>query len=151
MEITYRMIDANSEILQWLSYRVCYQHEVSHELWHWIHIQNPFYKKTRPLIFIAEIDNRIVGFLSLIPSPIQIHNPDTLLNSCLLCKAMVHPEFRNHGIFRKLLQYAIETAKSEGYDILLTISNNPYSYQSFIKAGFRDIAPMKIVEVIPLF
>jgi GNAT superfamily N-acetyltransferase len=148
MEIHYRLMNAgsDSEIVQWLNlYQLCYQHPVSRELWHWVHIQNPFYITTKPLVFIAEINNRVIGSVSLIPSPIHYHDgqTDVPLNSCLLCKAMVDPAFRNRGIFRKLVQTAIETSKSEGYDILLTVSNNLYSYLGFIRVGFGDITSMR--------
>jgi GNAT superfamily N-acetyltransferase len=144
MEIIYRFLNAGSdaEIQQWLElYRICYQHSVSREYWHWIHMGNPFYKKTKPLILIAEINSRIVGSVSIIPSPLQV-TPDQnhcTLDSCLICKAMVHPEYQQRGIFSSLLNNAIQQAKDENYDLLITFSNNPYSYQSFVDAGFTYV------------
>ena len=144
MEINYRFFRADSdpEILQWLDlYQVCFQRTVHHEFWHWIHMENPFYTKTRPLIFIAETENRIVGSVSLIPSPLQVmaNKEQGLLDACLLCKAMVHPEYRGRGIFSSLLRHAIEHAKGDGYDLIMTFSNNAYSYQGFIHEGFQYV------------
>lgn len=144
MDIKYRSLDAGSdaEIFQWLElYQVCFQHKVSRKFWDWIHGENPFYIKVKPLVLIAEIDNRIVGSVSLIPSPLQVmpdqnHCP---LNSCLVCKAMVHPEYQGRGIFSSLLKNAIKQARDEGYDLLITFSNNPYSYQSLVRAGFTYV------------
>src|SRR4030042_3732089 len=144
MEINYRFFraDSDAEIMQWrYLYQVCFQRTVHHEFWHWIHMENPFYTKTRPLIFIAETENRIVGSVSLIPSPLQVtakreHN---VVNACLLCKALVHPEYRRRRIFSSLLRDAIEHSKGDGYDLIMTFSNNAYSYQGFIQEGFQYV------------
>jgi len=144
MDINYRFFraDSDAEIQQWLDlYQLCFRRTVSHEFWHWIHMENPFYTKTRPLIFIAETENRIIGSVSLIPSPLQVtlkreHN---VLNACLLCKAMVHPEYRGRGIFSSLLRDAIEHSHGDGYDLIMTFSNNAYSYQGFIQEGFQYV------------
>lgn len=141
MEIKYRFFNVNSdsEVIQWLDlYQICFQTTVSREFWHWIHEENPFYIDTKPLIFIAEIDNKIVGSVSLIPSPLEVveNQERCLLNSCLVCKAMVHPEYRGRGIFSTLLKNAKHFTRKEGYDLLITFSNNSYSYQSFLHAGF---------------
>jgi hypothetical protein len=147
MGINYRYLNGESEaeILQWLDlYRICYQHSVSREFWHWIHIDNPFYKKSKPLIFIAESEGCIVGSVSLFPSQLTVsdHNTDYTLESCLLCKAMVHPELRGQGIFSTLLKNAQKLMRDEGYDLILTFTNNPYTYRSFIHADFVYISEM---------
>ncbi len=56
---------------------------------------------------------------------------------------MVHPDFQKKGIFSQLFKKSMETAESEGYDIMLVIPNSPYSYQHFQKIGFYDIAGME--------
>jgi GNAT superfamily N-acetyltransferase len=148
MEITYRFLDteSDSDISQWLDlYSVCFQQEITRNFWDYIHLKNPFYKKTKPLIFIAQADGKIVGSLSAIPSPLAEYPKDTIIlhDSLLICKGMVHPEYQKKGIFGHLLKKAMKTAESEEYDFVLTISNNFYSYQSFIRNGFHDIAAMR--------
>ena len=56
---------------------------------------------------------------------------------------MVHPDDQRKGIFGSLLKKSIELAESEGYDMLITFSNNPFSLQGFLKIGFHDIASMR--------
>jgi hypothetical protein len=91
------------------------------------------------------VDKKMVGSVSLIPSPIQeqCNNTVILYNSLLVCKAMVHPDYRKKGIFNHLLKNSLDMATSEGYDTLLTFSNNSYSYQAFQKIGFHDVAAMR--------
>lgn len=149
MEITYRFLDteSDSDISQWLDlFSLCFQQEITNNFWNYIFMENPFYKKTKPLIFIAHDEEKIVGSFSAIPSQLVEYHKDTniLYNSLLLCKGMVHPAYRKKGIFANLLKNALQTAESEEYDLVLTISNNPYSYQSFIKTGYYDIAAMRM-------
>jgi len=149
MEITYRFLDteSDSDISQWRDlFSLCFQQEITNNFWNYIFMENPFYKKTKPLIFIAHTEEKIVGSFSAIPSPLVEYHKDTniLYNSLLLCKGMVHPDYRKKGIFGNLLKNALKTAESEEYDLVLTISNNPYSYQSFIKTGYYDIAAMRM-------
>jgi GNAT superfamily N-acetyltransferase len=126
-------------------YSVCFQQKITKNFWNYIYLDNPFYKKTKPLIFVAEADGKIVGSISAIPSQLvqNRENNTFLYNSLLICKGMVHPDYRKKGIFGSLLKKAMETAESEDYDIALTISNNAYSYQSFIRSGFHDVAVMR--------
>lgn len=148
MEISYRFLDtkSKSDISQWLKlYSVCFQQDITKTFWNNIFLENPFYTKTKPLIFIAETKGKIVGSFSAIPSPLVQYHKETIYryNSLLLCKGMVHPDYRKHGIFGTLLKNAMATAGSEEYDFLLTISDNFISYQSFIRAGFYDVAAMR--------
>jgi predicted N-acetyltransferase YhbS len=152
MDITYRFLDPRSEsdICQWLNlHSVCFQDEITRDLWDHIHMADPFYNKTKPLILVAEADKKIVGSVSLIPSPIQEHRNNilNLYHSLLVCKAMVHPDYQKKGIFGNLLKKSIESAESEGYDLLITVSDNPYSYKSFIRTGFNDITAMRWATV----
>lgn len=152
MNISYRYLDINSEseIIQWLDlHSVCFNYTLSLSLWNHQYIKNPFFIKTQPLILIAEVDKKMVGSVSLIPSPIQEFRNDSYnpYHSLLVCKAMVHPDYQKKGIFSTLLKKSIAAAESEGYDVLLTISNNPYSYQSFQKIGFQDITAMRWAKI----
>ena len=148
MEINYRLLDAGSdtEIQQWLDlYRLSFHDTMSREYWHWIFENNPFYLKTRPLIFIAEKNRRIIGSRSVIPSRIQVNmcQNHSILNLGYLYGAMVHPDMRNQGIASSLLKNAINLTKDEGYDLLTSFATNLYAYKSLIKAGFTCLNSSK--------
>ena len=144
MEINYRLLDSGSDddIQQWLDlYRVCFHETMDRDYWRWLHEKNPFYKKTKPLVFIAEINRRIIGSVSVIPSQIQVktHQDHYFLNSCYIYGIMVHPEFRRQGISSTLLRNIINFTKEEGYDLLTVCSINLFSYQSLVHAGFTSL------------
>ena len=64
MNNTYRFLDPSSEsdIYQWLNlHSVCFQYEITRDLWDHIHMADPFYNKTRPLIIVAETDKKIIA------------------------------------------------------------------------------------------
>jgi predicted N-acetyltransferase YhbS len=148
MEITYRFLDPNSEsdIYQWLHlHSDCFQYEITRDLWDHIYIADPFYYKNKPLILIAEADTKIVGSLSLLPSPIQDHRNNSTIpyRSLLICKGMVHTDYQKKGIFNHLFENSMDIARSEGYDSVLGFSNSPYSYQSLTRTGFQDVAAMR--------
>lgn len=148
MEINYRLLDlsADAEIQQWLElFQICFHDSMDRDYWHWLHEKNPLYRKTKPLVFIAERDNRIVGSISVIPSQIQVktHQDHCFLNLGYLYGAMVHPEFQRQGISSTLLKNAITLTKDEGYDLLTVCTTNIYAYQSLVHAGFTYVTSFK--------
>ena len=148
MDIRYRFLNPNSEsdIEQWLDlHSVCFQYTISRALWEHIYLANPFYRKIKPLILIAEVNGNVVGSLSLLPSPIQEDRNDRTIayRSLLITKGMVHPDFQKKGIFNHLYKNSMDVMKSEGFDSVLGFSNSLYSYHSLTKNGFYDIAAMR--------
>ncbi len=148
MEINYRLLDSGSdaEIQQWLDlYQICFHETMDRDYWHWLHEKNPIYRKTRPLVFIAETDSRIIGSVSVIPSRIQVktHQNQHFLSSGYIYGIMVHPEFRRQGISSTILKNIINFTKDEGYDFLTVCSTNSYSYQSLVHAGFTCVTSFK--------
>jgi len=147
MEITYRFLDttSNSDISQWMElYSVCFPDEITNKFWAYLNA-NPFYRETKPLIFVAQNEGKIVGSLTALPSPIAEYREGRKIsyNSLAMFKGMVHPDYQNKGIFGHLSKNFIETAKSEGYDLVFGIWNNPYSHKKSIETGFHDVAGMR--------
>lgn len=148
MEIQYRLLDPGSdiEIRQWLDlYQICFQDTMSRDYWHWLFETNPFYLQTKPLIFIAEMNGKIIGSRSVIPYQFQVnmHQDHYFLNLGYLYGAMVHPEQRNRGIASTLLKNIINLTKAEGYDLLTSFTVNLYAYKSLLRAGFTCINSTK--------
>ncbi len=144
MEVSCRFLDpaSETEITRWLDlYRICFNQHASRRFWSWLHLENHLYLKNRPLIVLGVCDGNVAGALSLIPSPLRNVAPEGIgtVTSCIVCKAMVHPDYQGHGVFRTMLMFAISAARSEGYDLLVTYSNNPISYRGFIRAGFGQV------------
>ena len=57
----------------------------------------------------------------------------------------VHPEYRNGGIGRKILEYLLKTAKDEGIKTLFleVRAENPYAQKLYASCGFRAVGRRK--------
>ncbi|WP_139364868.1 GNAT family N-acetyltransferase [Sutcliffiella halmapala] len=88
------------------------------------------------ILFIAKLNNQIVGTVQLHSSSSQngAHRME-------IAKLMTHPNYRNKGIAKMLMNHAEERAKQEGKTLLILDtrkgdpSNLLYSSIGFIEAG----------------
>lgn len=148
MEIQYRFFDFNSDsdINQWIDlYRICFHDNVSRDFLFWVHKDNPFLKNYVHSICIAETGGRLIGAVSIIPTQFLVveKNKTHIINVGKICKAMVHPNFQNRGIFSQLMKTVHQAAIHNGYDLLLTLSNNPYSFQGFIRKDWTFVMDLQ--------
>lgn len=87
-------------------------------------------------LFIAKIDGRVVGSVQLHESSSQngVHRAE-------IAKMMIHPEFRQQGIARKLMVAAEEKAIREGKTLLVldtregTPANSLYISLGYVEVG----------------
>jgi ribosomal protein S18 acetylase RimI-like enzyme len=88
------------------------------------------------ILLVSKMDNQIVG-------TVQIHlcAKQNGKNRAEIAKMMVHPQFRQKGIGRRLMQKAEERAKEEGRTLLVldTVegapSNHLYTSLGFVRGG----------------
>ena len=85
-------------------------------------------------IFLAEIDGEISGCIAY-------HRMENDFDTCELKRFFVRDEYRGEHVGRKLIQYAIDSAKNEGYKKILLDTHASYDsarhlYESF---GFVEI------------
>lgn len=107
--------------------------------WYWLYKENP---AGEGLIWLAEVDNRIVGQHSLIPLKIKMGNREVL--SSWGVDAMTHPDYRRRGIFETISQNLFSDAVKNG----ITISTgfpNEYSRPGLIKKlGWFDVSHISV-------
>jgi len=60
------------------------------------------------------------------------------LKGAVLCAGMVHPSFRQQGVFKRLIAAALEEAWRVGADFAVTMPN-ARSYPAFLKFGWHDL------------
>jgi GNAT superfamily N-acetyltransferase len=101
--------------------------------WQWKYNMNPTGKS---IIIIAEHNGKIVGQYPLILVNLMIN--DKVLKISQNVDLMVHPDYRNQGIFSKLEKAAIEEARKS--EIFITIGfPNSSAHHGHIKSGWFDI------------
>lgn len=91
-----------------------------------------FYKQYDPekdRVWVAEHDNKIVGFLLL------MHRPD---NAAQLRYFLIEPEYRNIGLGKKLMELYMEFYKAKGYtsSYLLTTHELEEAASLYKRHGF---------------
>ena len=103
------------------------------------------------ILYVAKVDNTIAGTVQL-----HLCTKQNGTNRAEIAKMMVHPNFRQKGIAKKLMQTAEKRAKEEGRTLLIldTVegapSNDLYTSLGFIQAGrIPDYAASPYGELEP--
>jgi len=86
------------------------------------------------LSFLAEIEGEVIGHFALVPRPGT--------NSGEVAIAVVHPQYKGHGIMSKMFIKLIEHAQSSGFRSLFgeAIMLHPYSQKANLKKGMHESA-----------
>lgn len=118
------------------------------EWWRWRHFSlNAAY----PEIYLAVHEGEIIGMRPLAYSPYTLRGQP--LAGALFSAVMVHPNFRRMGVFRSLVNVAVEAAWSHGADFVTTMPND-LSYLGYIKLSWQDpgdrtllVRPLNLVSL----
>jgi GNAT superfamily N-acetyltransferase len=85
----------------------------------WKHLENPF---GRSMMFVAEVNGRLVGFRALLRWQLLTPGGETL-GCARPVDTATHPEFQRMGVFRALTECAVDTARAEGVDLVFNTPN----------------------------
>lgn len=112
----------------------------SKEYFEWIYQKNP---QGDPIIVLAkeEKTHSVIGVETIIPMNIWINC--RRIKSSLSCNSVVHPDYRNQGIFGKLVDEIQKIAKDEKFECIFGVPN-PNSYHVFMNQGFSELGKLKI-------
>ena len=111
----------------------------------WVHENNPYVQ--RPYIYLATHKERIVACRAFIIQKF-VHDDDEFLVG-VPSGAVVHPDFRRHGLFSKLTDYAFEDMlANSSIRLLLSLSSNEASTAGNIKSGFIPVGEREYVRYI---
>lgn len=87
--------------------------------------------------YVARIDGKIVGYFSAITSPALHHKTKKVANHDLL---FVDPAYKKSGIARRLIKFACEDLKANGFDAMFAISIEDEKLKRFWKIhGFQPV------------
>lgn len=101
--------------------------------WAWEHERNPL--KEDLSIFVAEIDDQIVGSTTRLP--VHLHLQDGgLLKGAFSVNSMVHPDFRGRGIIGELYRRSFRE-----YPFLFSKGTAPRMYKLLLSYGYAPVEP----------
>ncbi len=100
-------------------------------------------------VFIAEIDGKAIGFISL---RIELKGEQILLpniKSVLISDFIIHPEFRGKGVGKQLLQKADEYAKEKNitYIKLSVFAANTDAKEIYKNLGFKEYSVTMLKKI----
>jgi ribosomal protein S18 acetylase RimI-like enzyme len=148
MTIEYRMLDLHStaDIQQWRDlYNISFNKSIPENQWRWKYIHNPSGNDVRSPIYLAIFNNLIIGSLSLLPMQLYFHSlhENEMESAGLMTNVMVSPDFRNRGVFSKLLTQAMDDAVKEGLKVLYCYTINNFSSKGFLRKDWREVKDYK--------
>jgi hypothetical protein len=122
-------------------FRVSFGGEISEKLWEWKYINNPI-TSLSPEVIVASDGGRIVGARPFLPVELWVKNERIL--AAQHCDTMVHPEFRNQGLFNRMGEYSLQYLKEHDY-VLSYGFPGPMSRAGFLRQGYRVVVPTEIM------
>jgi predicted N-acetyltransferase YhbS len=134
----------NSEGFEFLKYRPEFKDDIielqsylwSHDLqknrdyFEWKHENNPYNEE--PMIYICLDKGRVVGTTSFFGAKWQVGYPSKTFNIPMAGDSVIHPDYRNKGIFRKINELSIDDIHNRGYKYVFALSAAPVTYYSFL-------------------
>ena len=102
-------------------------------------------------LYIYRENDRIIGAMTILPEndpPYQLINGWLKNHSIVIHRVIIDPNYRNKGIAQKLLDYAVELAKIEGFSsIKIDTHLENYKMRNFLaKNNFQEIGYLASID-----
>jgi GNAT superfamily N-acetyltransferase len=122
-------------------FQISFNQEMSEKRWEWKYLTNPF-ATSSPEVVVAADNDRIVGARPFFLIELWINNERVIVAEH--CDTMVHPDYRNQGIFNLMGEYATEYLKANRYALSFGFPG-PMSRTGFRKQGYRKVVETEIL------
>ena len=140
--IEIKVVKHEDEIEQLVElFRLSFGREMSGKFWKWKYINNPS-APSSPEVIVACDGGKIVGARPFLPTDLRVNNERIL--AAQHCDTMVHPKFRNHGLFNRMGEYALPYLKEHNYALSYGFPG-PMSRAGFLRQGYRVVVPTEIM------
>lgn len=122
-------------------FRLSFGREMSEKLWEWKYITNPYVSPSSEVI-VAVDGGRIIGARPFLPTELWLDNQKIL--AAQHCDTMVHPDFRNQGLFGRMGKQSIKYLRENNYALSYGFPG-PMSRPGFLKQGYRVVVPTEMM------
>jgi GNAT superfamily N-acetyltransferase len=103
--------------------------------------RNPYAHE--PLIYLALDAGKVVGMRAFHGATWQASKGGQTQSCPCACGGIVHPHFRNRGLYRRLSLFALRDLERCGYGLTFTWSASPVTSQAALTLGWRSITPYR--------
>lgn len=117
--------------------------DLDRTIFNWKYVENPYVKS--PPIFIAEVNNRIVGARSFFPILMNISGSHVL--AFQPCDTMVHPDHRRKGLFTMMTQKALEYYEYKDVKLYFNFPSK-YSRQGYYNLGWSEVENHEYIRIL---
>jgi hypothetical protein len=122
-------------------FHVSFGRKMSEKFWKWKYIDNPFASSSQEVI-VARDGERIVGARPFLLTEIMVKDEKIL--AAQHSDTMVHPEFRNQGLFNRMGEYSLQHLREHNYALSYGFPG-PMSRVGFRKQGYRVVVPTEMM------
>jgi len=116
-------------------FRLSFGQTMPAELWDWKYVKNPLSSQDSEVV-VAVDRGKIIGARPFLLSKMWIG--DKIVTTAQHCDTMVHPDYRNRGIFNRMGLFALQHLKEYGYALCYGLPA-PMSRRGFLSQGFRIV------------
>ncbi len=139
-------------------YRPEFRQQVVELLWHlkerdyarnsayfeWKYERNPYL--STQLIYVALHDGRVAGFKTFFGLKWEAGTSDAAPDCLGAADIVVAPEHRGRGLLKRIMAYAVDDLRSQGYAYLFDISATPVNYFALLGTGWRSPGPYRTLR-----
>lgn len=134
--LTFRRYQ-ESDFPEYLSvFKSVYGKDLDPDFFRWKHLHNPAFDQSAFIYLAQNGEGRIIGANSFFPY-ILTYKGQTY-RAVQSGDTMLLPGFRGKGIFQKILAFAAQDLRQNGYALIYGYAN-ANSYPGFLKFGFADL------------
>ena len=144
MEISQsdKLKEDKDQILQ-LTRKIFGDAEISKsDFFDWQYLNNP---EGEAIVITAKDENEqnaVIGVESILPMNILVDQK--IVKASLSCNSYVDPDYRNKGIFSKLISTVLEQSMKKNISCIYGVANDN-SFNSFVRQGSYEISDMPIL------
>ncbi|MEQ9619074.1 MAG: GNAT family N-acetyltransferase [Deltaproteobacteria bacterium] len=110
----------------------------------WKYFENPFSES--PKIYLVLSEGKLIAFRGMYDTEWQIGGSSDNFKALCASDLVIHPEYRNKGIYQELMRFVLRDLNERGYRYLLNFSANTVNYIGSLAMGWKSIGKITVLE-----
>ena len=111
--------------------------ELNKAYFEWKYEANPYVKS--PMIYLATNDSDVVGMRGLVGTKWEAGNPQQNFFMLYADDLVIHPDYRNKGLFTKIMNEIHSALATKPYDFLCNLSAGQITLIGSLTSGWKRV------------